>query len=100
MTKSEREQREGALELSNSICPVCKGSIYQYGTPQFAHKLANTETNRKKYGTFFMNSRLIGVYTCSLGCNHLVQINNNPREILKLLADIVMDEIRQFENEN
>lgn len=96
MTKTEKLQREESLEKNQPICPVCGGSIYQYGTPQYSHKIADTESNRKKYGTFVMNNHLIGVYTCSLECNHLVQINQNKTEILKLIADIVIDEMKKL----
>lgn len=96
MTDAERKQREESLENNPAICPVCGGSIYQYGTPQYAHKLADTITNHKKYGSFVMNHHLVGVYTCSLECNHLVQINNDKGKILQLLADIVLDEMRKF----
>ena len=53
MTDKQKEQRQQALTRSGGICPICGGSINQYGTPQYAHKIANTEVNRSKYGSFY-----------------------------------------------
>ena len=96
MTEVEKEQRRQALARSGGICPVCGGSINQYGTPQYAHKIANTDTNRKKYGSFFIDHSLNGEYVCSLACNSSCNIGNNPGKVLELLADIVIYEIRKF----
>lgn len=96
MTKAQEEQRQQALARSGGLCPVCGGSINQYGTPQYAHKIANTEVNRKKYGTFFVDHFLNGVYTCSLKCNSYCNIGNNPRKVLQLLVDILIYEIKKF----
>lgn len=96
MTEVEKEQRRQALARSGGICPVCGGSINQYGTPQYAHKIANTDTNRKKYGSFFIDHFLNGEYVCSLACNSSCNIGNNPGKVLELLADIVIYEIRKF----
>ena len=96
MTEVEKEQRRQALARSGGICPVCGGSINQYGTPQYAHKIANTDTNREKYGSFFIDHFLNGEYVCSLACNSSCNIGNNPGKVLELLADIVIYEIRKF----
>lgn len=99
MTERQKEQREQALERSGYICPVCGGSIYQYGTPQYAHRIANTEPNRKKYGTFFMDSTLNGEMVCSLGCNQSMNIGMNKGKVLQCLADILMDEMKKFQGD-
>lgn len=97
MTQNQIEQRKRALSRSGSICPVCKKSIYTYDTPQYAHKLSNSKTNRQKYGSFFIDHTLNGEYVCSLECNSALLIDNKPREILSLLADIVIYEIKRFD---
>lgn len=96
MTKKKIEQREQAIARSHGICAICGGSIYQYGTPQYAHKIANTEYFRKMYGSFVIDSTINGEMVCSLSCNQAVNIGYNKGEVLKLLADIVMYEMRRF----
>lgn len=98
MTSGQVEQREKALSRSGNKCAVCGKSIYTYGTPQYAHKLSNSKKNRAKYGAFIVDHTLNGEYCCSLKCNAGVLIDNNPRAILLLLADIVTYEIKRFSN--
>jgi hypothetical protein len=54
--------------------------------------------NRTKYGSFVIDHPLNGEYTCSLGCNYLLLIDNNPRAKLELLADIVIAEIKKLDS--
>lgn len=95
MTDEQKRQREIAYSFSNGVCAVC-GKPLSLGQPQYAHKIANTKTNRAKYGSFVMDSPLNGVYVCSLGCNHLVNIGFNRGAVLSLIADITMYEMRKF----
>lgn len=97
MTAGQVEQRKLALSRSGNTCAVCGKSIYEYGTPQYAHKISNTVKCRNKYGSFIVDHTLNGEYTCSLACNSALLIDNKPREILMLLADIVMYEIKHFD---
>lgn len=96
MTKIEIEQRENALARCQGICEICGGSIQQYGTPQYAHKIANTALFRKKYGSFVVDHTLNGGYVCSLACNQSMNIGFNTGAVLGLMADIVEYEIRKF----
>ena len=96
MTEAQKEQRRQALTRSGGLCSVCGGSLNQYGTPQYAHKIANTEPNRRKYGSFFIDHWMNGEYVCSLGCNSSCNIGNNPGKVLDLLADILIYEIKKF----
>ncbi len=98
MTLNQREQREKALCRSGYRCANCGKSIYEYGSPQYAHKLSNSQKNRQKYGALIIDHTLNGEYTCCLDCNSAMLIDNKPREILKLLADIVMYEIKHFDD--
>lgn len=100
MTKQEIEQREEALARSGCICPVCGGSIYQYGTPQYAHKITNNQMNRKKYGSFFIDNTLNGEMVCSLACNASIDVGCNQGAILSTLVDILTYEIKKFGGEN
>lgn len=101
MTKKQKEQRETALaENGSTVCPVCGGSIYQYGTPQYAHRIGNTETNRKKYGAFFIDSAENGRYVCSLACNASVDVGKSKGNIMLVLADILTYEINRFSRGN
>lgn len=96
MNNAQREQRVKALARSGCICPVCGGSIYQFGTPQYAHKIANTKMNREKYGSFFIDNSLNGEMVCSLNCNQALNIGFNRGAVLCLLADIIAEEMRNF----
>jgi len=97
MTQNQIEQRKYALSRSGCVCAVCGKSIHAYSTPQYAHKLSNSKKNRQKYGSFFIDHTLNGEYVCSLDCNSALLIDNNPRAILSLLADIVIYEINRFD---
>lgn len=96
MTRKQTEQREKALNRNGMICPVCGGSINQYGTPQYAHKIGNTESNRRMYGTFFIDSTFNGEYVCSLNCNASVDVGKSKGKILDTLADILLKEMGEF----
>lgn len=96
MTEKQKEQRIKAYERTDSICPACGGSIYQYGTPQYAHAIANTENNRKKYGSFFIDSTYNGCLVCSLECNADVDVGKSPGRIMEKLVEILTNEIRDF----
>ena len=98
MTSRQIEQREKALSRSRNTCAVCGKSIHEYGTPQYSHKLSNSQKNRSKYGSFIIDHTLNGEYCCSLDCNSAMLIDNKPREILMLLADIVTYEINHFDD--
>ena len=83
MTDKQRDQREKALCRSNGLCPVCKKPLSQ-GQMQYAHKIGNTEVNRKKYGSFFMDSTYNGELVCSLGCNASIDVGKSKGRILWL----------------
>lgn len=94
MTEAEIYQRRQALSRSGGACEVCGASL-AYGM-QGAHRIANTEANRRKYGSFIIDHTLnIGI-VCGLKCNDALNIGNNRGKVLSLLADIVTYEIRHF----
>lgn len=95
MNSNQRDQREKALCRSNGLCPVCKKPLSQ-GQMQYAHKIGNTEVNRKKYGSFFIDSTYNGELVCSLGCNASIDVGKSKGRILDTLADILIKEMKDF----
>lgn len=93
MNRREIEQRESAGV--GGICPVCGGYIHQHGTAQYAHKIADTKANRRKWGSFIIDHPMNGVYVCSLKCNDACNIGFNPGAVLDLIAEIIEHERRQ-----
>lgn len=69
------------------------------GNGQYAHRIGNTEVNRKKYGSFFIDSTYNGEYVCSLECNATVDVGKSKGKILDTLADILIKEIKDFHGE-
>jgi hypothetical protein len=95
MNSKQRDQREKALCRSNGLCPVCGRPLAQ-GQMQYAHKIGNTEVNRKKYGSFFIDSTYNGELVCSLGCNASIDVGKSKGRILDTLADILIKEMKDF----
>lgn len=98
MTDAQKEQREKALARSCGVCAIC-GKPLISGQMQYAHAIGNTEVNRKKYGSFFIDSTYNGELVCSLGCNASVDIGKSKGRILDKLADILLKEMKDFRGE-
>lgn len=97
MTSLQIKQREEALKYSGGTCAVCGRSLN--GTAiQYAHKIANTKTNRQKYGSFIIDHPMNGAMVCSLGCNQTMNIGFNKGKCLSLIAEILTFEMRRFIN--
>lgn len=76
------------------ICP-CGKSVYHFGTPQVAHRIADTVMNRKIYGIAVIDHQLNKRAVCSLACNDAQNIGFKPRE-----AEALVDEInRRLKND-
>lgn len=97
MTERQIEQRNIAYSMSGGVCAVCGKPLIE-GAPQYAHRIANTKTNRDKYGSFIIDNPMNGAYVCSLGCNQNMNIALNKGAVLCLIADITMYEMRKFNN--
>lgn len=95
MTKKQKEQRERASVRAMGFCAVC-GKPLAEGQAQYAHKIGNTETNRKKYGSFFIDSTFNGELVCSLDCNASLDVGKSAGRILETLTDILTKEIKSF----
>ena len=97
MTEKQKQQRMTAYSMSGGTCAIC-GKPLNNGAPQYAHKIANTKTNRTKYGSFIIDNPMNGAYVCSLGCNQSMNIAHDKGAVLCLIADITMYEMRKFKN--
>ena len=95
MTERQTEQREKAFERSGGVCAVCGKPLVE-GQMQYAHAIGNIDSNRKKYGSFFIDSTYNGCLVCSLECNADVDIGKSPGQIMEKLVEILTNEIRDF----
>lgn len=91
MNKEQYEQRRKAMSRSVGICAVC-GKPLKEGQMQYAHAIGNTEVNRKKYGSFFIDSTYNGDLVCSLNCNATLDVGKSEGNIIRKLADILIKE--------
>lgn len=98
MTREQKTQREQAQGRSGGVCYIC-GKPLKDGQMQYAHRIGNTEVNRKKYGSFFIDSTYNGELVCSLDCNASVDVGKSKGKILDTLADILLKEMRDFHGE-
>jgi hypothetical protein len=96
MTDKQKYQREEALTISNGVCAVC-GEPLNSGAPQAAHFIANTKSNRAKWGSFIIDHPLNVCYVESLRCNSKCNIGNNPGKCLQLVLKIVTRELEKYE---
>lgn len=86
------ENKVKLFERDNYRCGHCGLSIFRKGTPQLAHRIANTEANIKKYGKSVVHHELNMVSTCSLYCNGHMNIGFRTAEAEEL-ADKIRDEL-------
>jgi hypothetical protein len=98
MTQAQKEQREDALSRNYGHCAVCGESIHKYGTPQYAHRIADTKANRRKWGDWIIDHTLNGEYVCSLKCNDALNCGNNPAKCYELVQRILDAETKRFIN--
>ena len=95
MNESEKRQRRLALASSGGLCEVC-GKPLADGQMQGAHRIANTEPNRAKWGSWVIDHPLNIAMVCSLNCNQVCNIGNNPEKSLHLVQKIVNYDLRRF----
>lgn len=89
MTEKQKEQRLEAIERKGVICPVCHKPFIN---GQYAHRIANKEMWRNKYGSFIIDNTLNGEYVCSLGCNHSIDVGSSYGNHLEVIIKIVIAE--------
>jgi len=87
VNEKQINQRKYALAVSGGVCEVCGRPLID-GQPQGAHRIGNTQLNRKLYGDIVIDSPLNMGYVCSLACNASLDISQNPHECLKLAKKI------------
>lgn len=93
--QAEIEQRESALMRSYGACPVCGKPLVQ-GQVQYAHKIANKEVWRKKYGSWIIDHTLNGEMVDSLNCNQSIDVGSSYGKHLEVIADIVISEFEKM----
>lgn len=95
MNENEKQQRLTALASCGGICEICGKQLSQNGW-QGAHRIANTKPNRTKWGAWIIDHPMNIEIVCSLGCNQLCNIGNNPGKCLRLVKEIVEKEMKRF----
>lgn len=95
LNEQQKEQRQIRLAMSGGVCEVC-GKPLNQGHPQAAHRLGNTQVNRKKYGSFFIDSKWDILYTCSLGCNASADVGKSIGNQLRVVAEILIKETSEI----
>lgn len=94
VNEEQIEQREQALQRAGGcVCQVC-GMPFKAG--QYAHKIANKEMWRKKYGSWIIDHTLNGEYVCSLSCNQSVDVGSSYGNHLGVIADILIAEYQKM----
>jgi hypothetical protein len=91
MNDREAEQREQALFRSCGVCTVCGKPIRQ-GQAQYAHRIANKEIWRSKFGYWVIDHTKNGEMVCSLSCNQTIDVGSSYGNHLEVIADILIAE--------
>lgn len=98
MTDQQKEQRRYALAISGGVCEVCGAPLG--ARAQGAHRIADTQANRHKWGALIIDHPLNVAMVCSLKCNDACNIGYRPYEALRLAFTILGAEMRKYEGEN
>lgn len=91
MTEAEIEQRKIALAKSGGVCEVC-GRTLTPSTWQGAHRIANTQTNRAKWGSWIIDAPENIAIVCSLACNQECNIGFSVRDCLEVVEKVLKRE--------
>jgi hypothetical protein len=94
MTDQQKNQRITALSRCGGVCEVCGKPLGVHA--QGAHKIANTEANRRKWGSWIIDSPLNIAMVCSLKCNDVCNIGNDPGSCLELVQKILRYDQNKF----
>lgn len=94
MTRQQVEQREKAYSRSLGRCFVCGKPLIE-GYLQYSHRLGQTQTNYKRFGTFFIDNTWNGEFCCSNQCNATVDVGKSIGAELRTLAYILIKETRE-----
>lgn len=99
MNEAEKWQRQRALASSGAVCEVC-GKTLTTSNWQGAHRIANTEPNRKKWGDWIIDAPENIAIVCSLQCNHICNIGYNPGKCLEVVARVLARSMWEAKNGN
>lgn len=91
MNEAETWQRQKALASCGGVCEIC-GKTLTPSTWQGAHRIANTKPNRSHWGSWVIDHPLNIAIVCSLACNQVCNIGNDPGACLELVQRIVSQE--------
>lgn len=95
MNEAEIWQRQYALAISGGTCEVCEKTLTA-STWQGAHRIAQTKTNRAKWGNFVIDHPLNIAIVCSLKCNQACNIGYDEGACLRLVQRITKRELLRF----
>lgn len=96
MSSTQSNQRAIAMATCGGRCAIC-GKPLNTGSAQAAHRIANTQANRKKWGSLIIDHPLNVAMVCSLKCNDACNIGYRPYEALRLAFTILGAEMRKYE---
>lgn len=91
MTEAETWQRQKALASSGGVCEVC-GKTLTPSAWQGAHRIANTQTNRSKWGSWIIDAPENIAIVCSLKCNHICNVGYDTGKCLEIVEKILARE--------
>ena len=94
--KLEANERRGALIIQQVYCPVC-GDYLRAGVPQYAHRIADTKANRRRYGGEVIDHPLNMTLVCSNKCNDACNIGGKPVQAQEL-AEKIKKELQTLDN--
>ena len=86
MTPAEKEQLQAMYARYNYQCYVCGERAKMR-----AHIIGDTKPNRRRYGNAIVDNPLDWLPSCTLHCNSLIDISNNPEARDKIVSIIRID---------
>ena len=96
MSSIQSNQRAIAMATCGGRCAIC-GKPLNTANAQAAHRIANTQANRRKWGALVIDHPLNVAMVCSLKCNDACNIGYRPYEALRLAFTILGAEMRKYE---
>lgn len=82
------EKRQEIFARDGYLCRECGRSVHAFGTAQLAHRIAQTKSNKAKYGLEVIHHPLNLASVCSLRCNDAQNIGFNPEACRELVEEI------------
>ena len=82
-----QEEREAIYLRDHGRCQTC-GKRVAWGDSELAHRIANTDSNRKQWGDEIIDSPLNKATTCRGRCNDAQNIGNDPEKCRDLVERI------------